>query len=69
MIDAPDRLTDPRFALGAFHPSVLREVAAERLKLLRLLRHAGTATVTLLVTAEALGVAAVAFGAVATGRL
>ncbi|WP_344659264.1 ATP-binding cassette domain-containing protein [Catenulispora subtropica] len=69
MIETPQRLVDTRFAPGAFRPSVLREVAAERVSLLRLLRHAGTGTVAALVAVETAGVAAVAFGAVATGWL
>ncbi|MUL41076.1 hypothetical protein FZ103_07755 [Streptomonospora sp. PA3] len=64
-----DRLADPRFALGVFRPSVLREVAAERVELLRLLRHAGAGTVAALVGAQAVGVATTALGAAATGWL
>ncbi|WP_052809336.1 ABC transporter ATP-binding protein [Streptomonospora alba] len=64
-----DDLADPRFTLGAFRPSVLRELAAERVKLLRLLRHAGPGTVAALVGAHAVGVVTTASGAVATGWL
>ncbi len=64
-----DSPVDPRFALGAFRPSVLREMAAERVKLLRLLRHAGVGTVVTLTGAQAVGVATTALGAVSTGWL
>lgn len=62
-------LADPRFTLGAFRPSVLRELAAERVTLLGLLRHAGAGTVAALVGAQAVGVVTTASGAVATGWL
>lgn len=64
-----DSLADPRFTLGAFRPSALREMATERVKLLRLLRHAGVGTVATLVGAQAVGVATAALGAVSTGWL
>ncbi|NUP49863.1 MAG: ABC transporter ATP-binding protein [Catenulispora sp.] len=69
MIESPQDIVDPRFVLGAFRPSALRRLAMERIRLLRLLRHAGPWTVAVLVGAEVVGVAAVSVGAVATGWL
>ncbi|GAA2066458.1 ABC transporter ATP-binding protein [Catenulispora yoronensis] len=69
MIESPESLVDPRFALGAFRPSELRRITTERIRLLRLLRHAGPATLSALIGAETAGVAAISLGAVATGWL
>ncbi|WP_433214347.1 ABC transporter ATP-binding protein [Microtetraspora malaysiensis] len=66
---ATDGLVDPRFVLGAFRPSALREMAAERVKLLRLLQHAGGGTVAALVAPQVVSVATTALSAVSTGWL
>ncbi|NGY64793.1 ABC transporter ATP-binding protein [Lentzea sp. NEAU-D13] len=60
---------DPRFALGAFRLSVLRETAAERVELLRLFRYAGRAPVAVLVGAQVIGVATVTLSALSIGWL
>ena len=62
-------MADPRFALGALRPSVMRRLVGERIRLLRLLRYAGGWCVVALVGVEVVGVVAVAVSAVAAGWL